>query len=188
MRDHDLPFPFNIRRASACGNSCSSTASRSSRTPRKSAQWNRGAYLVNGPGHCAECHSPRNFLGGIKSGQRFAGGPNPEGRAGFPTSPRQAARIGRRHDFADLLETGDMPDGDPVGGTWRRSSATPRSFAEPTARRWRSISSRCRRRGSGPGNRPPKNRIAGLARLRAIMSAASRACPVNCDDIRARRL
>ena len=31
--------------------------------PKQSAQWNRGAYLVNGPSHCAECHSPRNILG-----------------------------------------------------------------------------------------------------------------------------
>src|SRR6185295_17567909 len=38
-----------------------------------SASWNRGAYLVNGLGHCAECHSPRNFLGGIVQAQRFAG-------------------------------------------------------------------------------------------------------------------
>ena len=47
-------------------------------------QWNRGAYLVNGPGHCAECHSPRNLLGGIIASQRFAGGPNPEGEGWVP--------------------------------------------------------------------------------------------------------
>ena len=47
--------------------------------PSQSAQWNRGAYLVNGPGHCAECHSPRNMLGGIIESERFAGGPAPDG-------------------------------------------------------------------------------------------------------------
>ena len=69
---------------SAAGSSCSSTASRSSPTRRKAAAWNRGAYLVNGPGHCAECHSPRNTLGGIIASQRFAGGPNPEGEGWVP--------------------------------------------------------------------------------------------------------
>ncbi|MFX4887675.1 cytochrome c, partial [Acinetobacter baumannii] len=49
-----------------------------------SAVWNRGAYLVNGFGHCAECHSPRNFLGGLIAAQRFAGGPNPEGEGWVP--------------------------------------------------------------------------------------------------------
>lgn len=41
--------------------------------PRQSAAWNRGAYLVEGPGHCAECHTPRNLLYGLKSGKRYAG-------------------------------------------------------------------------------------------------------------------
>ena len=52
--------------------------------PSQSAQWNRGAYLVNGPGHCAECHSPRNFLGAIVESQRFAGGPSPDGKSFMP--------------------------------------------------------------------------------------------------------
>ena len=42
--------------------------------PSKSALWNRGAYLVEGPGHCGECHSPRNALGGIVAGHSLAGG------------------------------------------------------------------------------------------------------------------
>lgn len=50
----------------------------------KSPQWNCGAYLVNSFGHCAECHSPRNLLGGIIGAQRFAGGPNPEGEGWVP--------------------------------------------------------------------------------------------------------
>jgi mono/diheme cytochrome c family protein len=45
----------------------------------RSEQWNRGAYLANGPAHCAECHSWWNALGGIIETERFAGGPDPEG-------------------------------------------------------------------------------------------------------------
>jgi mono/diheme cytochrome c family protein len=53
--------------------------------PAQSAGWNRGAYLVNGPGHCAECHTPRNLLMIPKSGQAFAGGPHPEGTGKVPS-------------------------------------------------------------------------------------------------------
>ncbi|MFO1399383.1 MAG: cytochrome c [Burkholderiales bacterium] len=41
--------------------------------PARSAAWNRGAYLVEGLGHCSDCHSPRNLLGGIEKGKDFAG-------------------------------------------------------------------------------------------------------------------
>ena len=40
----------------------------------KSAEWNRGGYLVEGPGHCSACHSPKNMLGGVKKGDAFEGG------------------------------------------------------------------------------------------------------------------
>src|SRR5262245_9157923 len=82
----------------------------------QSAQWNRGAYLVNGPGHCAECHSPRNILGGIKSGQRFAGGPDVEGKGWVPNITQKGLADYSVKDIAYLLETGQTPDGDSVGG------------------------------------------------------------------------
>ena len=40
----------------------------------KSAEWNRGAYLVQGLGHCGACHSPKNILGATQNGQRYRGG------------------------------------------------------------------------------------------------------------------
>src|SRR5437660_321713 len=73
-----------------------------------SAAWNRGAYLVNGLGHCAECHSPRNFLGGIVTAQRFAGGPNPEGEGWIPNITQKALADWSAGDFTDFLETGDL--------------------------------------------------------------------------------
>jgi len=84
--------------------------------PSKSAQWNRGAYLVNGPGHCAECHSPRNFFGAIKSSQRFAGGPDVEGKGWVPNITQKGLADYSVKDIAYLLETGQTPDGDSVGG------------------------------------------------------------------------
>src|SRR5436190_18613525 len=74
VRDHDVPFPFNVRRLLGGWKFLFFDGQAFKPDPSRSAAWNRGAYLVNGPGHCAECHSPRNLMGGIKSGQRFAGG------------------------------------------------------------------------------------------------------------------
>ena len=78
VRDHDVPFPFNVRRTLGGWKLLFLDGKPFQPDPSKSAQWNRGTYLVNGPGHCGECHSPRNSLGGTISTQRFAGGPNPE--------------------------------------------------------------------------------------------------------------
>jgi mono/diheme cytochrome c family protein len=119
-RDHDVPFPFNIRRNVGIwkwlfmdGKPITADASRS-------ASWNRGAYLVNGMGHCAECHSPRNFLGGIVEAQRFAGGPNPEGEGWVPNITQKRLAEWSAKDIAYFLETGQMPDGDTAGGSMVR--------------------------------------------------------------------
>jgi mono/diheme cytochrome c family protein len=118
VRDHDLPSHFKIRRLLGGWKFLFLGDDRFKPDPSKSAQWNRGAYLVNGPGHCAECHSPRNLLGAIVENQRFAGGPDPEGGDGWVPNITQAG-IGdySERDIERILETGEMPDGDSVGGT-----------------------------------------------------------------------
>ena len=120
VRDHDVPFPFNIRRNVGGwkflfmdGKPFIADASRSS-------QWNRGAYLVNSLGHCAECHSPRNFLGGIVDAQRFAGGPNPEGEGWVPNITQKGLGEWSVKDITYFLETGQTPDGDSAGGSMAR--------------------------------------------------------------------
>jgi mono/diheme cytochrome c family protein len=117
VRDHDLPIPFKIRRMLGGWKLLFLDGQPFKPDPTKSAQWNRGAYLVNGPGHCAECHSPRNLLGGIVARQRFAGGPDPEGGDGWIPNITQAG-IGdySDKDIAQILATGDTPSGDSVGG------------------------------------------------------------------------
>jgi len=77
VRDHDVPVPFNIRRNIGIWKLLFMDGKPFMPDAARSAQWNRGAYLVGGLGHCAECHSARNFLGGIIAAQRFAGAPNP---------------------------------------------------------------------------------------------------------------
>ena len=120
VRDHDVPFPFNIRRNVGVWKFLFMDGKPFVPDANRSAQWNRGAYLVNSLGHCAECHSPRNFLGGIVDAQRFAGGPNPEGEGWVPNITQKRLADWSVKDFAYLLETGQQPDGDSVGGSMAR--------------------------------------------------------------------
>jgi mono/diheme cytochrome c family protein len=115
-RDHDVSFPFNMRRLVGGWKFLFLDGKPFQPDAAKSAAWNRGAYLVNGPGHCAECHSPRNALGGIVAAQRFAGGPNPEGEGWVPNITQKSLGDYSDKDIAYLLETGQTPDGDSVGG------------------------------------------------------------------------
>ncbi|SDR24094.1 Cytochrome c, mono-and diheme variants [Rhizobiales bacterium GAS113] len=117
VRGHDLPFPFTIRRGIGLWKLLFLDGKSFEPDPSKGAAWNRGAYLVNGPGHCAECHSPRNILGAVIASQRFAGGPNPDGRGFVPNITQLALKDWSEQDIADLLETGQTPDGDFVGSS-----------------------------------------------------------------------
>jgi mono/diheme cytochrome c family protein len=117
MRDHDLKFPFGFRRAVGLWKLLYLDGKPFMPDPAKSALINRGAYLVEGPGHCAECHSPRNFVGGIIAAQRFAGGPNPEGKGWIPNITQKALGDWSEKDIGYLLETGQTPDGDSIGSS-----------------------------------------------------------------------
>jgi nicotinate dehydrogenase subunit B len=73
-RPHALAFPFNWRPLLAGWNALFHNAGTFTADPEKSAVWNRGAYLVEGLGHCGACHSPRNALGAEKDSAYLAGG------------------------------------------------------------------------------------------------------------------
>ena len=120
VRDHELPFPFNIRRNVGIWKLLFMDGKPFMPDAGRPAAWNRGAYLVNGLGHCAECHSPRNFLGGIVTAQRFAGGPNPEGEGWVPNITQKGLDDWSVKDFDYFLETGNLPDGDNAGGSMAR--------------------------------------------------------------------
>lgn len=73
VESNRLPFPFSIRAAMRAWDWLYfSDGTFVPRTDR-SADWNRGAYLVTGPGHCGTCHTPKTLLGGDKSGEDLAG-------------------------------------------------------------------------------------------------------------------
>jgi mono/diheme cytochrome c family protein len=120
VRDHDVRFPFDIRRNIGIWKLLFMDGKPFVPDPSRPANWNRGAYLVNGLGHCAECHSPRNFLGGIIAAQRFAGGPNTEGEGWVPNITEKGLSDWSAKDIAYFLETGQTPDGDTVGGSMAR--------------------------------------------------------------------
>src|ERR1700675_2158443 len=120
VRDHAVPFPFDIRRNIGIWKRLFMDGRRFVPEPARSAIWNRGAYLVNSLGHCAECHSPRNFLGGIIANKRFAGGPNPEGEGWVPNITPKGIGDWSEKDVAYFLQTGEMPEGDAAGGPMAR--------------------------------------------------------------------
>lgn len=115
--DHDLRFPYNIRRGIGVWKFLFLSNEPFKFNPSKSAEWNRGAYLSNGPGHCAECHSPRNRIGAVVTAQRYAGGPDPIDDGWVPNITQKSLKDWSQKDIAYLLETGSTPDGDSVGGT-----------------------------------------------------------------------
>ena len=116
-RPHELPFPFNVRRGLGLWKLIYLDGQIFVPDASRSAQLNRGAYLVEGPSHCAECHSERDLLGGILPERRFAGGPHPEGKGWIPNITPGANGIAAwsDKDIAYLLETGTTPDYDSVG-------------------------------------------------------------------------
>ena len=120
IRDHNVKFPFNIRRLIGGWKFLFLDDRPFVPDPQRSPQWNRGAYLINGLGHCAECHSPRNALGGIVASQRFAGGPNPEGEGWVPNITQAGLKDWSEEDIALFLKTGETPDGDSAGGSMVR--------------------------------------------------------------------
>lgn len=115
---HELPFPFNIRRVVGGWKLLFFEGAAFKPDPTRSEAWNRGAYLVNGPGHCAECHSSRNALGAIVQATRFAGGPDPEGKGTVPNITQAPDGLGKwsKDEIAELLKTGFTPSFDSVGG------------------------------------------------------------------------
>lgn len=76
----------------------------------------RGRYLVNALGHCGECHTPRNFVGGSIKHRVLAGGRGPEGKR-VPNLTPTRLKSWSDADLRGFLQTGDTPDGDSANET-----------------------------------------------------------------------
>lgn len=117
--DHRLSFPFNMRRGLGLWKALYFDASELPAIEGESAELARGRYLTEGLAHCAECHSGRDMFGGIRAGQRYAGGPDLEGDGFVPNITQHESALGKwsLKDIDYMLERGAVPDGDYVGGS-----------------------------------------------------------------------
>lgn len=108
-RPNELRFPYNNRSLILGWRTLFFTEGEYRPDPSKSAEWNRGAYLVQGLGHCTMCHSPINALGGSSESRAFEGGliPMQQWYAPSLTSNKEAG-LGdwSIKDITDLLHTG----------------------------------------------------------------------------------
>ena len=100
-RPSGLPLDFIVRRGIGLWKWIGLDTAKWQPDPAQSEVWNRGAYLVNGPGHCAECHTPRNFAMARDNAKAFMGGPHPEGQGKVP-SLRGLIERGRYKDAKDI--------------------------------------------------------------------------------------
>ena len=102
-----LPFPLNIRFMISGWNLLFFRPADFQSDGGRSAQWNRGAYIVNGLGHCGACHTPKNLLGADKRGQYLRGGELDDWVAPDLTSnPRTGLGSWSAQDIVEYLKTG----------------------------------------------------------------------------------
>ena len=117
--DHELGFPFNIRRGLGLWKLVNLSSDPAIVLENDaSEQARRGQYLVEGPGHCGECHSPRDIGGAVLKDRWLAGAAAAEGEGVVPNITPGEGGIGgwSEADIAYYLETGFTPDFDSVGG------------------------------------------------------------------------
>ena len=108
-RPHELRFPYNNRSLLLGWRTLYFNEGEYSQDRARSVEWNRGAYLVEGLGHCSMCHTPINALGGSSAGQAFQGGLIPMQNWYAPSlTSNQEAGLGnwQIQDIVDLLQSG----------------------------------------------------------------------------------
>ncbi|MEX0285965.1 MAG: c-type cytochrome [Paracoccaceae bacterium] len=131
---HEVGFPFNIRRGLGLWKQINMSPDWV--TELSGDELQRGRYLVEALGHCAECHTPRDATGGLDLTQWMMGAPNPSGMGTIP--PLHPSKLDwSAGDIAYYLESGFTPDYDSAGGQMvsviRGTSALPASDREAIA-------------------------------------------------------
>ena len=110
---HEVGFPFNIR--ASLGPWKKLFLNDDWVQPAATPEAERGRYLVEALGHCAECHTPRNLMGGLQIANWMSGAPNPSGKGRIP-GITPAHLDWSAPDIAYYLETGFTPEFDSAGG------------------------------------------------------------------------
>ena len=127
VAEHDLRFPWNIRRGVGLWKLRYLDDEPVVPLPAADALLERGRYLVESVGHCGECHTPRDRFGGLDRSRWLAGGPGlevdsdsgPDGAGKVPNlTPHEKGLAGwSERQIARYLKTGFTPDYDTVGGS-----------------------------------------------------------------------
>ncbi|WP_449429070.1 c-type cytochrome [Rhodanobacter umsongensis] len=113
-----LAFPYSVRNSLAAWRALYFREGEFKPDPKQSAQWNHGAYLVQGLGHCNECHAARDSLGGTPQDMHLTGGQIPQQNWYAPDlSTRQNGGLQgwSEQDIVDLLKTGQSAKGAAFG-------------------------------------------------------------------------
>jgi len=117
VADHDLGFPFNIRRGVGVWKFLYFSPEPVLALADANDVLKRGQYLVEGAGHCSECHTSRDMMGGLKKSLWLAGAPNPEGKGVIPNiTPGEGGLTWSEQEIIDAFKTGFKPDFDTLGG------------------------------------------------------------------------
>lgn len=112
-----LQFPFSVRRGIGLWKLAFLKDGPAVTLANASPEVLRGQYLSEGPGHCGECHTPRNFAGAMETAQWFAGAPNPEGKGRVPNiTPGGKVRDWTLEDMVYFFQSGFEPDYNAVAG------------------------------------------------------------------------
>ncbi|MCX2722219.1 cytochrome c [Roseibium salinum] len=121
--DHELAFPYNLRRGLGLWKRLYLDPAPVIAAPAGNGDadrelWERGRYLVEGPGHCGECHTARDFAGGLEFSHWLGGAPNMTGKGKIPNITPVEGGFGSwsAADIAYFLESGFTPEYDSVGG------------------------------------------------------------------------
>ncbi|MBC6440239.1 MAG: cytochrome c [Rhodospirillales bacterium] len=117
--DNELPLPLRLRRGIGLWKLLYMGKALPALPAGADAEVIRGAYLVNGPGHCGACHTPRTPFGGLDGNLAFSGAPDPAGEGTVPNITPSDDGIGdwSVSDIEAALRTGLLPDWDTFGGT-----------------------------------------------------------------------
>ena len=117
-KPHQLRFPFGWRFLLVFWRTLFFSEGPLQPVAGESAEWNRGRYLAEAVVHCQQCHTPRNFLGALKTSRAFSGNPEgPDGQKAPNITADAETGIGkwRLDEIEALLKTGQTPDMDFVG-------------------------------------------------------------------------
>lgn len=168
VQANKLSFPFNQRYLMRGWKLINARQHSWEPDPKQSPEWNRGAYLVEGAGHCAECHTPRNLLYGLKRSQAYAGATTQGWKAYNITSDRETGMGSWSvEEIATYLGNGHAPGRGAASGSMAEAVSLSLRHLTPADLRamavyLHSLPPKQSERGATPDLNPPAVLASGL--------------------------